>query len=369
MARIRTVKQAFFLDWDLYRAEVESAMPLRLAFESLWPVADREGRFRWKPEELKPQCLPHDDLDFGEALEALWAAGFVEKYEVDGKVYGRIPSWGDHQLINQREAQSVLPSHDEATRIEPQSPSTGFVYVALAERARAAKIGFTRRDPRACLHDLSCGSPEELRLAMCFVGTLSDEIELRKCMGDCFARREWIQWDETISERIATSAASLGLTASDGFSRVTAITCNARQERKGTENGNGVGKGSGESAEPRRVSTPTTGLRVRVEDGECLLTFPVIGTNGHEWRLRRRQVEEWAALYPGLDVIAECRHALAWVQANPGRRKTSSGMPRFLTNWLNRTVDRRGTGQPSADDGRSRLTQRLAAASQEFLES
>ena len=66
------------------------------------------------------------------------------------------------------------------------------------------------------------------------------------------------------------------------------------------------------------------------------LTFP---TNGHpqSWQLTREQVAEWVELYPGLDVEAECRKALAWIKAN--RRKTSRGMPRFLVGWLNRAND------------------------------
>jgi len=74
-------------------------------------------------------------------------------------------------------------------------------------------------------------------------------------------------------------------------------------------------------------------------DDAVLLTFPVVGKDGPEWRLRQRQVDEWAQLYPGLDVGAECCKALAWLHANPGRRKTSRGMPRMLNGWLTRATD------------------------------
>lgn len=77
-------------------------------------------------------------------------------------------------------------------------------------------------------------------------------------------------------------------------------------------------------------------------DSPVLLLFPTVGQGGPEWRLRRVQIEEWAATYPNLDVLAECRKALAWLNANPGRRKTTRGMPTFLVSWLNRSVDRRG---------------------------
>jgi hypothetical protein len=55
------------------------------------------------------------------------------------------------------------------------------------------------------------------------------------------------------------------------------------------------------------------------------------------WELTFAQVDEWAGLYPGLDVVAEAAKALAWVKAN--NRKTAKGMPRFLVSWLGRATN------------------------------
>lgn len=66
------------------------------------------------------------------------------------------------------------------------------------------------------------------------------------------------------------------------------------------------------------------------------LSFPTAG-HPQTWVLTTEQVAEWSELYPGLDVEAECRKALAWIKAN--HRKTSRGMPRFLVSWLNRAND------------------------------
>lgn len=73
-----------------------------------------------------------------------------------------------------------------------------------------------------------------------------------------------------------------------------------------------------------------------------VLVFPVVGPHGPEWTLSEAQVAEWATLYPGLDVTVECRKAKAWLHANPTRRKTSTGMARFLVGWLSRTTNRSG---------------------------
>ena len=109
MARIRTIKPSFFRHAGLYDAERAEALPLRVAFAGLWTACDRDGRFPWKPRELKLDCLPFDDCDFAEVMGALAKYGFVVRYEAAGSAYGYVPSWDKHQAINQREAQSVIP--------------------------------------------------------------------------------------------------------------------------------------------------------------------------------------------------------------------------------------------------------------------
>lgn len=110
MARIRTIKPDFFRHEGLFELEVASKLPIRVAFAGLWTAADREGRFKWKPRQLKLDCLPFDEVDFSRVLDALATRGFIVKYECDsGDFYGYIPSWHDHQIVNNRESESNLP--------------------------------------------------------------------------------------------------------------------------------------------------------------------------------------------------------------------------------------------------------------------
>lgn len=69
------------------------------------------------------------------------------------------------------------------------------------------------------------------------------------------------------------------------------------------------------------------------------LVFPTVGSGGKTWALTDRQISEWQRLFPSLDILDQMRRALAWLQANPGRQKTSKGMLRFLVGWLTRAVD------------------------------
>lgn len=110
MARIRTIKPGFFKHGDLYDAEQESGLPLRVAYAGLWTVADREGRFKWKPRDIKVDVLPYDNLSMDDVLNALEAGGFVQSYIIDGQKYGWIPAFLQHQHVNKNESQSSIPA-------------------------------------------------------------------------------------------------------------------------------------------------------------------------------------------------------------------------------------------------------------------
>ena len=115
--RIRTIKPEFYIHADLYESEVESGLPLRLAFSGLWCAADRAGRFKWKPRELGSQILPYDGVDFPRVLDALGTRGFVVKYRVGDAWFGCIPSFSKHQVINNRERPSEIPDVSKAEEV------------------------------------------------------------------------------------------------------------------------------------------------------------------------------------------------------------------------------------------------------------
>lgn len=130
MARIRTIKPEFFRHEGLYEAELKTGLPLRLSFAGLWTSCDREGRFKWKPRALKLDVLPYDEIDFVRVLDALVTHGFIVKYENNGEEFGCVPSWNLHQVINNRESASNLPSFDESVEI-----STGLTHGSRVDDA------------------------------------------------------------------------------------------------------------------------------------------------------------------------------------------------------------------------------------------
>ncbi len=80
-----------------------------------------------------------------------------------------------------------------------------------------------------------------------------------------------------------------------------------------------------------------------------VILFPMI--NGSEYPIYQDQCDEWAGLYPAVDVAQELRNMRGWLTSNPAKRKTSQGINKFVTGWLARVQNRGGRGggrQPPA---------------------
>ncbi|HZZ27901.1 MAG TPA: hypothetical protein VFE46_07825 [Pirellulales bacterium] len=142
--RIRTVKPELFLHEQLFAAERESALPLRLAFIGLLCHCDREGRFEWRPLPLGTQVLPYDNIDFARVLDALTTRGFVERYECNGKQFGWVPGFLRHQVINNRESSSTLPEPPSAAHLSSNSTRQQHVPDASATRHDLSKAEWER---------------------------------------------------------------------------------------------------------------------------------------------------------------------------------------------------------------------------------
>lgn len=74
------------------------------------------------------------------------------------------------------------------------------------------------------------------------------------------------------------------------------------------------------------------------------MEFATTGTQ-KTWILRKAYLNFLTESYPDLDVLAECRKAKAYYDANG--LKTAQGMKKALVNWLNRAVEYRKNGKGS----------------------
>lgn len=103
--RKRTLDPNFFLDEYL----VTQPFAVRLLFEGLWCLADREGRIEDRPVRIKMKLFPADDLDVDAALDALASGGMVARYEVDGQRVIQVTNFLKHQRPHPKEVPSILP--------------------------------------------------------------------------------------------------------------------------------------------------------------------------------------------------------------------------------------------------------------------
>ena len=87
-----------------------------------------------------------------------------------------------------------------------------------------------------------------------------------------------------------------------------------------------------DSAEPQAASTPPA------------ISLPL--NDGTEYSVSVEQCQEWAGLYPAVDVIQQLRNMRGWLDANPAKRKTKRGINAFIVRWLAKEQDKGGTQPP-----------------------
>lgn len=87
------------------------------------------------------------------------------------------------------------------------------------------------------------------------------------------------------------------------------------------------------STEPQAASAPPA------------IVLPL--NDGTEYPVSVEQCQEWAGLYPAVDVIQQLRGMKGWLDANPDRRKTKRGINSFIVRWLAKEQDKGGNAKVS----------------------
>lgn len=111
--RARNIKPGFFIDADL--SEVDFAS--RLLFIGLWCYADREGRFEWKPKQIKASIFPYDNVNIDKLLCNLMTLNVITCH---GNV-GYVENFTKHQRPHPHEAKSTLPEKPEQNQCHGMS--------------------------------------------------------------------------------------------------------------------------------------------------------------------------------------------------------------------------------------------------------
>lgn len=67
--------------------------------------------------------------------------------------------------------------------------------------------------------------------------------------------------------------------------------------------------------------------------------------DGSEFGIAQSDIDEWQDTFPNVDVLQQLKAMKLWLKDNPKKRKTKTGIRRFVTNWLDREQNRGGTRQ------------------------
>ena len=62
--------------------------------------------------------------------------------------------------------------------------------------------------------------------------------------------------------------------------------------------------------------------------------------------ITQSNIDEWAEVYPAVDIIQELKKMKGWCNSNPTKRKTKRGILRFINSWLARKQDESSTYKP-----------------------
>lgn len=58
------------------------------------------------------------------------------------------------------------------------------------------------------------------------------------------------------------------------------------------------------------------------------------------YQIYQKDIDEWTELYQAVDIVQELKKMKGWLNANPKKRKTKSGIKRFINAWLSREQDK-----------------------------
>jgi hypothetical protein len=107
MARARNIKPGLFKNEVLGVADPL----LTILFESLWCLADREGRLEDRPLRIKGETFPYrDGINANQMLDELQSMQFILRYTMNGQALIQILNFKKHQTPHNTEKPSELPA-------------------------------------------------------------------------------------------------------------------------------------------------------------------------------------------------------------------------------------------------------------------
>lgn len=134
MARIRTIKPAFFLNNELANLSCRT----RLLFIGLWTISDRRGFVEDIPDKIRAQIFPYERINVSKLLDEL-AIGFIERISLGDIKYIRVINFCKHQIVNRKEVESTVP--EQFWKLFGTVPARGELYNCKTDTVKQEEEG------------------------------------------------------------------------------------------------------------------------------------------------------------------------------------------------------------------------------------
>ncbi len=107
--------------------------------------------------------------------------------------------------------------------------------------------------------------------------------------------------------------------------------------------------------------------KLSAPEPEPIITLPL--NTGEEYPFFQSDLQEFAELYPAVNILQAMRGMRGWLLTNPSRRKTKRGIRRFVNSWLAKDQDKGGTSgyNRQVSSGYRNIEERLLSENREDL--
>lgn len=92
-----------------------------------------------------------------------------------------------------------------------------------------------------------------------------------------------------------------------------------------------------------RLSHPSSSSSSSSIKSSSPVAFQLPAIGGSAFDVTEEHLAKWRGLYLAVDVEAEVRKMIGWLDSQPAKRKTIRGTPAFVSRWLGRAQDQGGS--------------------------
>lgn len=263
--------------------EIDSLSPFEeIFFYRLMVNCDDFGCMDARPRILISKLFPLKNISEEfviSTLDNFVAAGLIELYDVKGRPYLHMSSWEKHQQIRAQKRKYPSPEEPTATMISAES------------------IGYQLK---------------------------TDDIKYQKMWND-------INGNHLISDDSKCYRNPIQSNIESKTESNTIIFA-PNDDDGGFDNSKDINEQTIESRLPK--------MKKQQSVDTSPVVFQLMLNDKSMYDVHQSFVDECKKLYPNVNVEQSFRNMIGWINSNPTKRKTSSGIKRFINSWLSREQNR-----------------------------